>query len=110
MDPENWTTNQDTLAAFRRHLTNADVICETDHLAARMSLLKAELDAAEKESDRIALYKKTLDALKKYEEVATARKAAARGTELSTLKVKARRLEIEISLEQANIKETKESR
>jgi len=35
---------------------------------------------------------------------------AARGTELNILKIKARRLEIEIILEQANIKEAKESK
>lgn len=75
-----------------------------------MALLKAELEVAEKESDRIALYKQALDLLKGYEEIAKARQAAARGTELAVLKVKARRLEVEILLEQAKIKEAKGSK
>jgi hypothetical protein len=51
-----------------------------------------------------------LDSLKEYEELAKATFEAARGTELNILKIKARRLEIEIILEQANIKEAKESK
>jgi hypothetical protein len=73
----------------------------------RMALLKAESEAAESEPDRIALYKQTLDALTAYEKLAQARKAAALGTEVTVLRVKARRLEVEIRLEQAKAKETK---
>jgi RNA polymerase sigma factor (sigma-70 family) len=74
----------------------------------RMALLKAELEVAEKESDRVALYKQTLDALTEYEKLARAQKEAARGTESTVLRVKARRLEVEICLEQAKAKEAKE--
>jgi outer membrane protein TolC len=79
-------------------------------LDARMQLLKAEVDAAEKESDRITLYKKTIDALKQYEEWAQARVEAGRETAAALLKIKARRLEVEIKLEQAKIKEAKEKK
>ena len=79
-----------------------------DALDDRMTLLQAELDAAEKESERIALYMKALDSLKVYAELAKARFEAGRGTELAVLKVKAKRLEIEIQLEQAKIREVKE--
>jgi hypothetical protein len=74
---------------------------------ARMTLLKAELDAAEKESDRIALYKEALDSLKQYEALAKAAKEAAKATELDKLAIKSRRLEVEIWLEQAKTKTAK---
>lgn len=67
-------------------------------LDARMTLLEAELAVAEKETDRVALYKKTLESLKELEQLAQARKAAAQGTELDVLKAKAKRLEVEIAL------------
>jgi hypothetical protein len=70
----------------------------------RMTLLKAELEVAEKESDRITLYTKAIDSLKEYEKLAKARVEAARGTELAVLKIKARRLELEIQLERAKSK------
>jgi outer membrane protein TolC len=79
-------------------------------LEARMLLLKAELDAAEKESDRIALYQKTIDTLKEYEERANAQVKAGRGTAAVGLKIKARRLEVEIQLEQAKVKHAKENK
>jgi hypothetical protein len=74
---------------------------------ARMTLLKAELDVAEKESDRIALYKQALDSLKQYEAIAKAAVEAASATNLDRLAIKARRLELEIWLEQTKIKSTK---
>jgi outer membrane protein TolC len=74
-------------------------------LESRMMLPKAELDVAENESERITLYKKTIDALKEYEEWANARVRAAQGTNAAVLKIKARRREVEIQLEQAKIKE-----
>jgi hypothetical protein len=73
----------------------------------RMALLKAELEAAEKESDRIALYKQAVASLKDYEAVARARFNAGRGTELPLFRIKAKRLEVEIQLEQATVKESK---
>lgn len=77
-------------------------------LEASMLLLKAELDAAEKDSDRITLYKKGVDALKEYEEVANANRQVGKGTVAAVLKIKAMRLEVEIALEQAKAKEAKE--
>ena len=74
---------------------------------ARMTLLKAELDAVENESDRIALYKEALNSLQQYEALAKAAKEAARATELDKLAIKARRLQVEIWLEQAKIKTAK---
>jgi membrane fusion protein (multidrug efflux system) len=71
-------------------------------LEARVLVCGAELDAAEKESDRITVLKSLVEVLKKYEEVAKARKKSAEGTEAAVLKVKARRLEAEIRLEQAH--------
>lgn len=74
---------------------------------ARLALLKAELDVAEKESDRIALYTGASDALKQYEALAKAAYDAGRATNLDRLAVKARRLEVEIWLEQAKSKAAK---
>jgi hypothetical protein len=79
-------------------------------LEAQMMLLQAELDAAEKESDRITACKNTINRLKQYEEVAAANVAAGRATTAAGLRIKARRLEAEIQLEQAEIKEAKESK
>jgi hypothetical protein len=76
-------------------------------LEARLLLLKAELDAAEKESDRINLYKSTIAELKKYEEWADGRVKMARGTVATVLKIKARRLEAEIDLARAKAKVAK---
>jgi membrane fusion protein (multidrug efflux system) len=71
---------------------------------ARLLVLKAELDAAEKQSDRITLYKNFVDVMKRIEEVAHGRYVNARGTHAAFLKIKARRLEAEIHLEQAKVK------
>jgi RNA polymerase sigma factor (sigma-70 family) len=79
-------------------------------LEAQMLLLQAELDGAEKESDRITLYKRCVDTLKVYEQWADAQRKAARGTEAAILKIRARRLEVEIQLEQAKIKQAKEGK
>ncbi len=73
-------------------------------LEARVLVFEAELAAAEKGPDRIRLYKGLVDVLKEFEEVANQRVKTARGTEAALLKVKARRLEAEIHLEQATAK------
>ncbi|SRR5579884_926180 len=78
-----------------------------DVLVARLLVHKAELDAAEKESDRITLYKNIVDELKKLETIADGIVKAARGSKSTFLKVKARRLEAEINLERAMVKEAK---
>jgi predicted phage tail protein len=73
----------------------------------RMTLLKAEVEATEKESERIALYQHAVEALKEYEGLAQAAKEAARGTELDKLAIKAWRLEVETWLAQAQLKAAK---
>jgi membrane fusion protein, multidrug efflux system len=73
-------------------------------LEAMVLVFEAELDAAEKETERIKLYKNLVDVLKGYEEVARQRVQTARGTEAAVLKARARRLEAEIHLEQAKAK------
>jgi membrane fusion protein, multidrug efflux system len=67
-------------------------------------LFKAELDAADKESERIALYKKMVDVWKQSEKLAEQRWKAGRKTKIAFLRFKARRLEAEIYLEQAKVK------
>ena len=81
-----------------------------DLYEARLLVLKAELDAAEKDSDRVTLCKKIVDVLKEYETWADEKVKSARETRAFVLKVKARRLEAEIHLEQAKAKEAKESK
>lgn len=66
----------------------------------RLALLKAEVEANPK-ADRVALYTQAVDSLKQFEEIAKAQHAAGRGTEYATLKVRAKRLEVEIALENA---------
>jgi len=70
-------------------------------LEAKVLVAEAELDAAEKELDRIAILKRLVKALQQLEETARARKAAAEASEVPILKIKARRLEAEIRLERA---------
>ncbi len=77
---------------------------------ARLLLLNAELDAAEKESDRVALYKNIVDELKKYETFAERRVKLAQVATVSVLKVKARRLEAEINWERSKSKEAQEAK
>jgi len=90
-------------AAFQRAQASYEEVLE-----AQMLLLKARLNAAEKESERITLYQQTVEVLKKCEELANTRAQAGRGGHAAVLKTKARRLEVEILLEQAKIKQTKE--
>ncbi len=94
-----------TATLFRMARVSFDEVCE-----ARVLVLKAELDAAEKESDRITLYKNLVGVLKEYETWADGRLKTARGTVASVLKIKARRLEVEINLERAKVKEAKEAK
>ncbi|MCE9564114.1 MAG: hypothetical protein K8U57_18885 [Planctomycetes bacterium] len=79
----------------------------SEAMETRIALHKAQLDAAEKPSDRLIIYKWVLESLQELEELAKARKVAARGTELAVLQVRAKRLEIEIALEQEKLKEAK---
>lgn len=74
-----------------------------DLIEARLLLLQAELNVAEKGADRISLYKKAIDALKQYEEMANTRVQAGRTTKATVLKIKAQRLEVEIQLGQAKV-------
>jgi hypothetical protein len=77
---------------------------------AQLLLLDAKLEFAEKDSDRIAIYEKMLAVLKGYEQWAGARVQSAHGTGAAALKIKARRLEAEIRLEQAKAKQAQESK
>jgi hypothetical protein len=81
-----------------------------DVLEAHTLLLQARLDAAENGAERIKLYASAVDLLTQTEKVAQAHIAAGRGTETAVLKIKARRLDVEIKLEQAKIKEAKEKK
>ncbi|WP_020474827.1 hypothetical protein [Zavarzinella formosa] len=74
-------------------------------LEATMDVFRAEMEAAEKETDRIAICNKTVDLLKQYEELAKARHEAARGTEVGVFRARSKRLEVEICLERAKAKE-----
>lgn len=76
----------------------------------QLVLLKARLEVAETNPDRIALYKQTLDRLMEFEELAKAQKMAARGNELAVLRIKSRRLEVESRLEQLRVKELQKER
>jgi hypothetical protein len=73
----------------------------------RLLLLEAQLDAAEKASERITLLKKIVDVFKEDEQWADARFQGARTTTYPVLKFRARRLKAEIDLERAKAKEAK---
>ncbi|HEX3655879.1 MAG TPA: TolC family protein [Pirellulales bacterium] len=72
---------------------------------AQLQLLDAELEVAEKASDRVALNKKMVDVLKQYEGLAESNVERARASRVVALKIKARRLEAEIHWEQAKAAE-----
>jgi len=91
-------------AEVSMRLAQAARIEVSEALVDSMALLEAELDAAETNSERLSLYKKTVDSLKELEGLAKAQKEAARGTELSLLRIKAKRLEVEIRLERSKLK------
>jgi hypothetical protein len=57
----------------------------------RLALLRAELEAAEKDADRVPLYAKAAESLREYEALAVAQHQAGCGTEYATLKVRAKR-------------------
>ena len=77
---------------------------------AYLMLSRAELEAAENESERLSSYSRLLARLNQLEEIASARKAAARGTTFSVLKVKALRLEAEINLKRAKARVAEEAK
>ena len=78
-----------------------------DVMEARLLLLQAQLDMAEKAADRIALYKKAIGTLQDLEKIAVAHVKGGTETEASVLQAKARRLEVEIQLEREIIKQAK---
>jgi hypothetical protein len=92
-----------TTKLFQSAHVKFDEACE-----AQLLLLQAQLDAAEKESDRVALYKNFVGMMKDYEKVAQAQVKAGQGLTTAVLKIKARRLEAEIHLEQAKAREAGE--
>lgn len=73
----------------------------------RQLLLNAEVELTESDAERIKLYEDFVSAMKEYEEIATVRKQAARGTEADVLKAKTVRLEAEIGLEKLKSKAEK---
>jgi hypothetical protein len=75
---------------------------------AKLLLLNAELDAAEKESSRITVYKSIVDVLKEGEEFAENAVKVGGGPPVRIFKVRAMRLEAEINLERAKAKEAQE--
>jgi outer membrane protein TolC len=78
-----------------------------DSSETRLLLLQAELGAVENEADQIALYKKAIDSLKEYEASANNQVNTGRSSATTVLRIKARRLELEIQLGQAKAKRAK---
>jgi outer membrane protein TolC len=91
-------------------LINAGKAGYIDLLDARRMLLKAELDATEKEAERITIWKNEVDRWKDAEKAAEKLKESGRGTATSVLRFKAMRLEAEIELERAKPREAKEKK
>jgi outer membrane protein TolC len=79
-------------------------------LEATVLLFRAELETAEKGADRVSLFRKMIDTMNQFEQVAKAQQAAGKVTAGDVLKIKARRLELEILLEQEKMKEIKEKK
>jgi membrane fusion protein (multidrug efflux system) len=92
------------LVAITTNLFRNGRVEHNEVIDATERLFKAELAAADKESDRIQLYRKMVDVWKQSEEVAEQRWKAARKTKVAVLRFKAMRLEAEIHLERAKVK------
>lgn len=75
-----------------------------DVLEAERLLAEAQLEAAATDQQRVELCAKLVDVLKRFEAHAEAQVLAARASQTSVLKAKARRLKAEIRLEQAKRK------
>jgi hypothetical protein len=67
-------------------------------------LVRAQVDAAEADSDRIKFYETYVAAMQQFEEMARAQLEAARGTKVTVLRAKANRLEAEIAIERLKAK------
>jgi hypothetical protein len=98
------------MAADLYRMGGREKVSLDDVVEARLLVFKAALEAAEKDSDRITLYKKIVDFLKNTEAVANAKFQAQRTTSYPVLKLKARRLKAEIDLQRAKAKEAKEAK
>jgi hypothetical protein len=102
---------QEQIAALRQSAAVGLKLAQSGGLAVgeavedRMSLLRAEVDAAASEADRVALYTKAVESLGEYEALANARHQAGRGTEHAALRVRATRLGVEVQLERARTRE-----
>jgi hypothetical protein len=70
-----------------------------ESIEARLLLLGAEIEAAEKPDDRIKLYEAAIAGLTDLEKIAQAQLEAGRASQLPLMKLKAKRLELAIALE-----------
>ncbi len=68
-------------------------------------LVRAQVDAAEADSDRIKFYETYVEAMQQFEELAKVRLEGAKGTKVTVLRAKANRLEAEIAIEQLKAKQ-----
>lgn len=89
------------VAELTGHLARQGRASLEEACEARLAAFQAELELTERPADRLTLCQNVVGVLQQYEDLARAQKASARGTEANVLKVKARRLEAEIRLEQA---------
>ncbi|MDB5347257.1 MAG: hypothetical protein JWP89_5634 [Schlesneria sp.] len=71
---------------------------------ARLQFLRAQIEEADTDAQRIKFYENYIVAMQQFEEMAKVRKEGARGTEVTVLKAKASRLEAEIALERLKAK------
>ena len=85
----------DTQALYRSGRAEADRAHD-----AQRQLVRAEVELAASDADRIKLYEKFVNVMKEYEELATVKLEGARGTRIAILEATAMRLEAEITLEQ----------
>lgn len=101
---------KEQIATLKKMVNQATVQFQSGRISyepvmeARLLLLKAELDAAEKEADRITVLKNFVEAMKQGETLAKAIFESGQGTELAVLSFRARRLDAEIQLERAKTK------
>lgn len=102
---------KERIATLKKAAKQSVALYEAGRIAAsevfedQMELLAAELEVAEKDSDRIEIYKKAREFMKSLEDFANLRFMAGRGTEKELLKAKAKRLEIEIALKKLTSKQ-----
>ena len=92
-------------AMMEMHINGQGSLSEV--VGARLLLVQAKVEAAETDAERIKLLEKAVEVTREFEAITKAQREQGDGNLADNLKMKARRLEAEITLEQARARAAK---